>query len=176
MVDARVGRFAAAQKGERMVVRGAATSTSASRIDWGVEDGLQAIGAREGEMQRQRCCIVLRNSGRRVERKEGQRRVQEKVAASELGEDGPHTQRQVLHLAKAVHTLVSAPRENCGHHGSMQSTSTSPQASGTEAAGETETLGDLEPACSTAIRPARRSPSPLSPPPAVSPPRGKKEA
>ena len=80
----------------------------------------------------------------------------------ELGEDGPHTQRQVLHLAKAVHTLVSAPRENCGHHGSMQSTSASPQAarlSGTETAGKTETLGDLEPAGSTATRPARRSPS-----------------
>ena len=60
---ARVGRFAAAQKGERIVVRGAATATSASRIDWAVEEGLMAIGAHEGETRRRRDCIVLQNSG-----------------------------------------------------------------------------------------------------------------
>ena len=86
---ARVGRLAAAQKGERIVFRGAATSTSASRIDGAVEEeeGLTAIGAHEGEMLRQRCCMVLQN-GRWIEKK-GLGVCRRK--ARELGEDGPHT-------------------------------------------------------------------------------------
>lgn len=53
---ARVGRLAAAQKGERIVFRGAATSTSASRIDsWMVVGRLARV---RGEMLRQRDGIV----------------------------------------------------------------------------------------------------------------------
>lgn len=104
---ARVGRFAAAQKGERIVVRGAATWTSASRMGRAVEEGSMAIGAREGEMRRQRDWIGLdwiglQNNRRRMERKGKQRRVQEKVAVSWEKMAHTHAHTQLLHLAKAV--------------------------------------------------------------------------
>lgn len=84
---ARVGRLAAVQKGGRIVFRGAATSTSASRIDWAGDEGRRATGAHEGEMPRQRDGRVLQ-SGRRMQRK-GKGVCRRK--RQQLGEDGPHT-------------------------------------------------------------------------------------
>jgi hypothetical protein len=80
------------------VVRGAATATSASRIGRAVEEGLMAIGAREGDGG-----IVLYyrivDGGWR-----GRARACAGEGCCELGEDGPHTHAhtQLLHLAKAV--------------------------------------------------------------------------
>ena len=96
-----------------MVVRGAATSTSASRIDWGVEEGSKAIGAREGEVRRQRYWIVLQNRGRRVERK-GKGVCRRRVLR--VGRRWPThtltlTHWQQLHLAKAVHAGLCSARK-----------------------------------------------------------------
>ena len=82
---ARVGRFAAAQKGERIVVRGAATATSASRIGIGLwrrdQRRLARARATEGLYSIVLYCIIKRG---RAEACAGE-------GCCELGEGGPHT-------------------------------------------------------------------------------------